>query len=94
VQDMLRITPSAYVFIYSRQGVDVISAHAVWLANTKSIGTDRLCSLRLGDFYDQFFQCFIGDDRIEGLELKPEGLRYFADENNVKNVILMQASTG
>jgi len=92
VNDMLRISSSSYVFLYSTQGIDVVSAQAVKLANTNSISTALLYSHKLGDFYEEFFKCFIGDSLLSPPYLRSDDLGVFADQVNAQNVLTIRTT--
>jgi len=67
-QDMLRITPDSFVFIYYRQGVLVVPASSIEAIcgklNRKR--QDKVYSKKLGSFFEEFLKSFIGDTRIAG----------------------------
>lgn len=94
VNDMLRLSSSSYVFLYSVQGIEVVSAHAVILANSSVISTELLYSHKFGDFYKEFFKCFIGDSKLVAPYIKPDDLGIFAEQVNAQNVVMIRATAG
>jgi hypothetical protein len=90
--DMLRITPSSYIFLYSAKGIEVVPAQEVRLANSNTISTQRFYTRTLGSFYEEFFKCFIGDNKLTPYPIKKTDLEYFAQEVNVKNVLIIKCS--
>lgn len=56
---MLDLSPDSYVFLYSRKSISVVPAVSV-------VGADKwiphdLSSRSITRFYEEHFQCFIGD---------------------------------
>lgn len=70
VQDMLRITSSSYIFLYSSKGIEVVSAQAIRLANSSTISTQNFYTHKLGNFYEELFKCFIGDSKLTPYPIK------------------------
>jgi hypothetical protein len=58
---MLLMTPAAFVFIYSKYGVHVVSASAVVLSGKGIIDTTKDYYRDLGSFYGEVYKCFLGD---------------------------------
>lgn len=61
-EKMLALSPDSFVFLYSREGISVVPAISV-------VGCDiwnpyALSSRSVTRFYEEHFQCFIGDRRI------------------------------
>jgi hypothetical protein len=61
-RQMLERTPDAYVFVYSITGIRVVPAAAVIAAN--ECNPNDLYYRSVGRFYEDHFECFIGDTRI------------------------------
>lgn len=61
-ETMLALSPDAFVFLYSKQAVSVVPAIAVASADTWN--PHELSSRSVTRFYEEHFQCFIGDRRI------------------------------
>src|ERR1700732_16132 len=65
-QQMLDLSPASFVFYQSLNGVRVVPAIAVVAASGPEVAfdTEGLYSRKLGIFYEEHFECFIGDRRI------------------------------
>lgn len=65
-QQMLDLSPSSFVFYQSLEGIRVIPAVAVVGAIGPEVvfNPDGLYSRKLSTFYEEHFECFIGDRRI------------------------------
>lgn len=59
---MLRITPAAFVFHYTKQGIFCGSATLVAGTTDKNLG--RLCKWSSRRFFTELFRCPIGDPRV------------------------------
>ena len=75
------------------QGIDVISAQAIHLANNNKISTERFYTYKLGNFYEEFLKCFIGDHRITPYPVNKLDLSHFAQEVDAQNVLMIRGST-
>lgn len=70
---MLSITPDSFFFLYTENGIEVISAFPISLYNKSIINTQNIKTKLFQDFYIDFFDCFIGDNRIERIiDLSPK----------------------
>lgn len=65
-QQMLDLSPASFVFYQSFDGIRVIPSVAVVAASGPEVvfNPDGLYSRRLSTFYEEHFECFIGDRRI------------------------------
>ena len=65
-EQMLNLSPSSFVFLYSLDGIRVIPAIAIVGAVDPEIAfnPEGLYSRKLQTFYEEHFECFIGDRRI------------------------------
>jgi hypothetical protein len=61
-RSMLRLTPDAYVFLYGRKGVRVVSAVAVLGSGEQRL--DELGPKSIKVFFYDHFRCFIGDPSL------------------------------
>lgn len=61
---MLRITPAAYLFLYSSKSVEVISALAVATTPREGNSPRNLFSLSMDHFFCDFFGAFVGDHNL------------------------------
>ena len=60
-EKMLELSPTSFVFLYGPNGVRVVPALAVTSSNEDP---DKLYSRSAQRFFEEHFQCFIGDRRI------------------------------
>jgi hypothetical protein len=83
---MLELSPASFVFHYSSEGIRVIPAIAVLAASGPEavFDPDGLYSRRISTFYEEHFECFIGDMDISEpsertlVELNARRLLYLA----------------
>ena len=63
---MLDLSPASYVFVQSTDGIRVLPATAVVGTSTAKLAFDAGAhySRRLSRFYEDHFECFIGDSKI------------------------------
>jgi len=88
VDKMLAITPDSYVFLYSRLGVQVLSAHAVRMLGRGNFSTDDLYAHGFGWFYQEFFKCFLGDHRFTDI-IYNGGLAALAKRVSANKVLMI-----
>lgn len=62
-KDMLKLTPDAYVFLYSSQEINVVPANSI-VSLTSRCNPHELYHRRIRSFFEQHFECFIGDRRL------------------------------
>ena len=63
-EDMLRISPSSFVFLYSKyDGFSVVPA--VGIVSSRSCNPHELTTKPVQKFFGEHFECFIGDPRIK-----------------------------
>jgi hypothetical protein len=79
--DMLKITSDSFFFLYTSIGIKVVSAMAVALRNRNSITTKYTRPKEFEDFYQDFFDCFIGDNRMPILKILNEPVHFETDLN-------------
>ena len=92
VNKMLAVTPDSYVFLYSRLGVQVLSAHAVRMLGQGNFSTDDLYTHKFGWFYQEFFKCFLGDHRFTDI-IHNGGLAALAKEVSANKVLMISGAT-
>lgn len=92
VSDMLNITNSAYVFIYSKRGVEVLSAQSVKALDSNKIRITKSYAHDIGFFYEEFLKCFIGDHKLIPYPVEQIDLKRFAEQTNVSNVLLIKGT--
>ena len=62
-EKMLFLSPESFVFLYSKEGVRVVPAISIKAAN--SCNPHDLYSRSVSRFFEEHFQCFIGDGKIK-----------------------------
>lgn len=62
-EKMLGLSSDAFVFIYSRTEIRVLPAIAVYGVSRTSV--NDVYSRSIGQFLEDFFECFVGDGRIK-----------------------------
>lgn len=62
-EKMLNATPDSYVFLYSTVGILIIPA--ISILSAMRCNPHKLYSRSIGRFYEEHFQSFIGDRRLE-----------------------------
>lgn len=83
---MLSITPESFVFVYSPDSITVIPAIAVISAQQRSSLSD-FYSRSLVRFYEDHFECFVGDMRLHAADIK------ILERLETRNGLLLRAST-
>jgi hypothetical protein len=72
---MLRLSPVSYLFVYSLSGTVVVPAAAI-VSSSEPVNPHEFYSRRLSRFFEEHFECFIGDLRIHAATIAAlEGLR-------------------
>ena len=62
-ESMLKLTTEGFVFVYSLKGVFVVPAVSV-LACQSSVDLHTLHPKKIGPFFREHFECYVGDRRI------------------------------
>lgn len=83
-EQMLELSPAAFVFLYSLNGIRVVPAISIAGASSAedAFDPDAFYSRKLSRFYEEHFECFIGDRRIHEpsertlKELRAQSLMY------------------
>jgi hypothetical protein len=88
-EKMLAHTPAAYVFLYSRKGIRVASALSVVAVTDKRNPYD-LYTRSIERFFEEHFQSFLGDQRINSANLKT--LELLRAEYNARTGFLLRAA--
>ena len=91
---MLKITPSAYVFVYSDFGVHVIPAASVVRAGRKGIDTREDYYRGFGSFYEEVYKCFAGDLSLEGVFRDESKMKELCDAANANRVLAVKITQG
>lgn len=83
---MLEHSPASFVFVYSQQsGIVVVPAGEVLAA--RDCNPHELTALPMGKFYEQHFECFIGDHSINGAD--PAGLEALREKATARRLFLL-----
>jgi hypothetical protein len=85
-EKMLNYSPASFVFVYSQQsGIVVVPAGDVLAA--RDCNPHELTALPLGKFYEQHFECFIGDHSIRSAS--PAGLAGLRERAAARKLFLL-----
>jgi hypothetical protein len=85
---MLKVTPDAFVFLYSRRGIKIVPASTI--VGTSSSNLRSLADRTIGRFFTEYVECFIGDPKLEAPSL--EKFRAIADRYQVRQGLYLYAS--
>lgn len=89
-QRMLEHSAASYVFVYSHQsGILVIPAAEVVAA--RDCNPHELTNRSLGQFYEEHFECFVGDPSIQSAD--PAGLQALRERYAAKRLFLLSGQT-
>lgn len=75
---MLALSSDSFFLLYAPTQVFVVPAFSVHLANKNRISTSEHYVHPLGQFYAEFFKCYIGDHKIPGHMTTPQALADWA----------------
>jgi hypothetical protein len=92
--NMLRVTPAAFVFVYDENQVAVVGASAVRaLRNrpTKTRARIPVGTKRLDDFYINLVDCFIGDPKLTAADR--EAVKALAASNRARTGMLLRITS-
>lgn len=84
---MLALSPDSFVFLYSRASISVVPAVSVASADLRN--PHELSSRSVTRFYEEHFQCFIGDRSISAPSI--ETLRKLQDQIASRKLIYLEA---
>lgn len=84
VRNMLALTPDAFAFFYTTEGIFVVPALQISLTPGNRISTDEVYAHGIGPFYEEHFKCFIGDQGIASPSTSPEDLEQRSEELSEK----------
>lgn len=68
VNEMLNITSDSFVFLYTDEGIYVTPAFGIKVSDGKIDTRDQYYK-SIGTFYGEFFKCFVGDHKADGIDL-------------------------
>jgi hypothetical protein len=90
--NMLNITSDSFFFLYTKKGIIVVPSLGVKLSNKNSIKSSDHYYFNFGDFYKNFFKCFIGDHKIAPFFNKPSELIEYIEQVGYNKAIYIQAN--
>jgi hypothetical protein len=86
--DMLRLSPDSFVFLYSASGIRVVPA--ITIASCEKINPHDLYSRSIGRFFEEHFSCFIGDRAISTPNI--EALEAIARDYQARSALALSAT--
>jgi hypothetical protein len=89
-KDMLDLTPSSFVFIYSETGVTTLSASTVEASTTRELHKLEQWPNSTDIFFLDFMKCWIGDPRLSATDR--EALAVLRTQTNARNAMLLKAT--
>lgn len=84
---MLALSPDAFVFLYSKNAISVVPALSV--CSVDGWNPHELSSRSVARFYEEHFQCFIGDRRISAPSI--ETLRKLQEQIETRKLLYLEA---
>jgi hypothetical protein len=81
-EKMLKHSPASYVFLYSKETIDIVPAISV-LGSTRH--PNQLYKRSLQRFFEEHLECFIGDRSIK--TASPETLSALSDRANARSAL-------
>jgi hypothetical protein len=91
-KDMLDLTPSSFVFIYSETGVITLSASIVEGSERRDLHQLEQWPNSTNIFFMDFMKCWTGDPRLSATDR--EALAVLRAESNARNALLLKVSEG
>ncbi|MGQ0511529.1 MAG: hypothetical protein ACT4P9_13045 [Betaproteobacteria bacterium] len=88
VDSMLAVSSDSFVFVYHPAGIACVPALQVKLAGSNTISTVHHPYRSIGQFYEDFFKCFIGDHHIAPHVLGGDDLEKIAKETSARSYLL------
>lgn len=85
--DMLSTSSESYVFLYSKEEIRVVSAVSVISSSRRN--PHDLYSRNVARFYEEHFECFIGDHQINTPKI--EVLAELRERINARNLLYLRA---
>lgn len=86
-ENMLKISSDSFIMIYSRNGIACVPAFQVALAGSGTIDTASHPFHSFGQFFEEFFKCFIGDHLISPHALNAKNLEDYAVKVNANSIL-------
>lgn len=91
VSNMLARTSDSFAFFYTAERVFVVPALQISLTSGNRISTDEVYAHQIGQFYEEHFKCFIGDQRIAPPSVSPDDLEQLSEDLSSNHVLSIQA---
>lgn len=88
--DMLELSPDSFVFLYSSLDIRVVPALSVVSAGHRN--PHELYSRSIARFYEEHFECFIGDRQIHAPRI--EVLKELRERMNARSALYLGATAG
>jgi hypothetical protein len=92
-ENMLKITSDAFVFVYSEKGLYCIPAFQIILNNSPTVKTTEVSFKNTAMFFQNFFDCFIGDHKITPSALNATTLESYAQAVSTNSVLKLEITT-
>ena len=89
-RDMLELSPDSFVFLYSLSDIRVVPALSVISAGYRN--PHELYSRSIARFYEEHFECFIGDQQIHAPRI--EVLKELRERMNARSALYLGATAG
>ena len=91
-KDMLNITSSSFVFLYSNSGVTTLSATQVEGSKRNDLHVLELWNNSTRIFFMDFINCWVGDPHLKATD--KTSLAVFRALSHARNAILLRADQG
>jgi hypothetical protein len=88
---MLSLTPDSFVFLYSKQGITVVPAISI-VSAVEGVNPHSLYSRDIARFFEEHFECFIGDRRINAPNI--DALEKIRAEMEAQRLLYLSARLG
>jgi len=85
-EQMLKLSPASFLFLYSTQGVTVVPAIAIVSSNANPY---ELYRRGVSRFFEEHFESFIGDRRLSCTDIKT--IDHLRAEYTARNALLLKA---
>ncbi|MDJ0677811.1 MAG: hypothetical protein QNJ36_20915 [Calothrix sp. MO_167.B42] len=91
-EKMLNLSPASFVFVYSQQsGIVVVPAIEV-LAAQRPCNPHELINKKMRQFYQEHFECFIGDRNIH--KANSQGLEELCQIHEARKLVFLSGTQG
>ena len=90
-RNMLDRTSDSFVFLYTPKEVFVVPAVQVSLTTRNVFNTNEVYFHTIGQFYEEHFKCFIGDEKIAPPSIAPPDLEKLSEDLRTMQTLSIQA---